>query len=981
METSFQTTVPRRRASRHAAFALTALAGFIAQAYAQQAAAPAAGDVTTITVTGIRASLNSAAKAKREALGLTDSIHAEDMGKFPDNNVAESIGRIPGVQIQREVTGEGLNIQIRGLGSSFTRVLLNGAPIASASTGVNNFGQANREVDLDFLPGDLFSEISVAKSPDAGMVEGGIAGTVDMRLARPFDKKGRRGFFSFQGTKNQTADKTGTRGAAMFSNTIDDRFGFLVGLSWAHNPVHVKGFESVGYTNANMRSGTDPAFPNTPTVVQSTAATPNSTAGGNYSIPLRVPAAAAGTYSVNGSSVTLTAGQAIDQDLLLRLNPGASIQQIDNGLVARLPRPVDLVGDRDRLNAVLGLEWRPNANLRTYVDVVGGQKRNHMLRTDINIAVRNNALIPMGMSFDRSDCTTGCVVEKATFANAQGFLEYRPWDERTDFWSVNPGLVWQINDDWTFDLNANQTQSQFHRNSPTVLATTNNNTPSTISYVNTATVPTYTSSLDLNNPTNFGWYPGNNLIAFNETRRATTTGSRFNLSWSANPSLTVKVGGSIDDIARRIRSYQDNGAWATQARNAVNTAALPGYMVRDPLGYVTLDWKRFSEATGYAAIGNNNTETSAGTNAGTTPGYFQEKITAVYALVDGNTKLMGNTLRYNAGVRQVHTDQTIGTLSGAGATLAEGRQNSSYKDTLPSASAAYNLANDLIFRASMSKSMTRADPTQMRVLSLSFTDPAASAGNLTNPDLKPYLSTNIDLGLEWYTGKTGYLAAAYFNKSIKNFTAIVNTTVPFSSLAQYGTTYATLTLQQQQALDNRGGPNSTTVVLSQQQNTSDLLKIKGLELTWSQPLDALLPFNGLGFTTNYTRVLQRGGPSGFIATGVAPWTANFTGYYETDRGSVRVTHTYTRGSQLTVSPQNGLNVGAAQLYSDNFHQTDLSTRLEIGDWVGWKPGVSLSLDVWNMTDSKIRRYFQFSNAAYDYYQPGRSYFLGVRAKF
>jgi len=266
------------------------------------------------------------------------------------------------------------------------------------------------------------------------------------------------------------------------------------------------------------------------------------------------------------------------------------------------------------------------------------------------------------------------------------------------------------------------------------------------------------------------------------------------------------------------------------------------------------------------------------------------------------------------------------------------------------------------------------------VLSLSFTDPAASSGTLTNPDLKPYLSNNVDLGLEWYTSKTGYLAAAYFQKSVRNFTAVVNTTVPFSALAQYGVTYATLTAQQQTAIDNRGGPNATTVTLSQQQNTSDLLKIHGLELTWSQPLD-FLPVKGFGFTSNYTRVLQSGGPSGFIATGVAPWTANFSGYYEVERGSVRISHTYTRGSQQTVSPQNGLNVQAAQLYSNNYSQTDLSSRLEIGDWVGWKPGVSLSFDIWNLSNTKQRRYFQFDAAAYDRYEPGRSYFLGARAKF
>ena len=117
---------------------------------------------------------------KRNATGFVDTISAEDMGKFPDSNIAESINRIPGILITREVTGEGINIQIRGLGSSFTKVLLNQAPVAVASTGRTDSQNTNREVDLDLLPTDLFTKLSVYKSPSAAMTVGG-RGVVDMR--------------------------------------------------------------------------------------------------------------------------------------------------------------------------------------------------------------------------------------------------------------------------------------------------------------------------------------------------------------------------------------------------------------------------------------------------------------------------------------------------------------------------------------------------------------------------------------------------------------------------------------------------------------------------------------------------------------------------------------------------------------------------------------------------------------------------------
>ena len=149
-----------------------------------------AADDNEIVVTGYRASLQSATNAKRQSVGFTDSIFAEDIGKFPDTNIAESLNRVPGVIIGREITGEGLQVAIRGLGTSFTRVLLNNAPVAIASTGRTDAQSTNREVDLDLLPTELFTRLTVSKSPTAEMLEGGAAGTVNMRSARPFDHPG-----------------------------------------------------------------------------------------------------------------------------------------------------------------------------------------------------------------------------------------------------------------------------------------------------------------------------------------------------------------------------------------------------------------------------------------------------------------------------------------------------------------------------------------------------------------------------------------------------------------------------------------------------------------------------------------------------------------------------------------------------------------------------------------------------------------------
>jgi outer membrane receptor for ferrienterochelin and colicin len=129
---NFERTPLRRR---FAVVSAIMMAGCASSAFAQDTgAATDAAEDDLIVVNGYRASLESSANAKREAVGFVDTVFAEDIGKFPDTNIAESLNRIPGITISREITGDGLNVAIRGLGNNFTRVLLNNAPVAIAST-------------------------------------------------------------------------------------------------------------------------------------------------------------------------------------------------------------------------------------------------------------------------------------------------------------------------------------------------------------------------------------------------------------------------------------------------------------------------------------------------------------------------------------------------------------------------------------------------------------------------------------------------------------------------------------------------------------------------------------------------------------------------------------------------------------------------------------------------------------------------------
>jgi TonB-dependent receptor len=156
-----------------------ALLSGAAAVQAQQAAAPAGASSTTsletVVVTGIRKSLDSAVTLKREARGLVDGIVAEDIGKFPDTNLAESMQRIAGVSIDRSASGEGSKVTVRGVGPDFNMVLLNGRQMPTALIGWEGAGaNGSRAFDFANLSSDSISALEVYKTARAESPTGGI---------------------------------------------------------------------------------------------------------------------------------------------------------------------------------------------------------------------------------------------------------------------------------------------------------------------------------------------------------------------------------------------------------------------------------------------------------------------------------------------------------------------------------------------------------------------------------------------------------------------------------------------------------------------------------------------------------------------------------------------------------------------------------------------------------------------------------------
>ncbi|MBP7335511.1 TonB-dependent receptor [Niveispirillum sp.] len=1003
-------------------------AGAFLPAQAQTVTGGGSGDtLEEIVVTGFRSSLANTTNDKRNATGFQDSIFAEDIGKFPDTNIAESFNRVPGITINREVSGEGISVAIRGLGTNFTKVLLNGAPVAVASTGRTDAQSTNREVDLDMFPTELFTQLTVSKSPNAAMVEGGAAGTVNMRSARPFDSEGPRVSYSLQGTKNSEADKWGGRASALASNTWGN-FGALIGVAGVRNQVSTPGFETIGWTNANLSAA------------QCGATTGcNSTGGGNWTIPATVPANAG-----NG----LVAGTTLDRAALLALNPGLTVQQLDNAIIPRLGRPAEIFGTRDRISAVAAFELQATEDLHFYVDSLYGKKKNDLERVDMNWVGRNGAAIPINMKVDRADCSAGCVVTEGTFANAQFFLEYRPFLEDTEFYGVNPGFDYQITEDLKLDVQANYTKSTFHRESPTVGPLTPAGSGVTVTYKNNGGVPDISSNIDLNDPKQFGW-PGGRVNMQDERRTTETKGARANVTWG-DESLNLKVGSAYDKVTRRISAYDNSQAWqnavcgnnpsvflpspntqppcnglnqpgaapagyptypgygtgytagqtggVTYGGSLIPNASFANYLKPGKFGFLTVDWDKFKTDSKYDQFHDASPEAGS-SNTGASGGFIGEETLGAYGEVNGIRQIDGQDLRFNVGMRWVQTDQKVGgrvslpdprNTTAAGTQIADGSRypnvtnfvyiKNKYDNWLPSASAAYNVADNAVVRAALSRTMTRPDPNA-QLPGLNFSGPSADVGSVGNSALAPYISENIDFGFEYYTGREGYIGIAAFRKAITGFTVNGSSTVPFTALAAYGVTYDTLSPTQQAAINSRGGPGTATVVLQQQVNAEGRLTVNGMEFNWVQPLDFLLEdiVPGLGFLANATIIDQKGkGAAPAVAIGVADYTYNVTGYYEHGGISARISQTFTKGSQSSGTNQNG--IPAAALFSDDYRQWDFSSSFDLNELTGYTGMPQLTFDVTNLSNAKQRSYFQFENATFTQYTPGRTFMIGLRGR-
>src|SRR5271156_1924869 len=199
-------------------------------------------ELQEIVVSGVRASLEKSMEIKKDAAVVLDSINATEMGRFPDADVADSLEHLPGITIDRTTGGDGVSVNVRGLGPQYNITTLNNRILATDDD--------SRDLAFDVLPSEIISGADVLKSTQASALEGSIGGTVNLRTASPFDNPGFHGGVHAEGNDNDLSDLKGSKFSAFVQDTNDGgTIGILLGA--VHSQTNIRS-DSLNAYNQNI---------------------------------------------------------------------------------------------------------------------------------------------------------------------------------------------------------------------------------------------------------------------------------------------------------------------------------------------------------------------------------------------------------------------------------------------------------------------------------------------------------------------------------------------------------------------------------------------------------------------------------------------------------------------------------------------------------------------------------------------------------
>lgn len=918
-----------------------------AQDTAAEEAPADAGDA--IVVTGFRASLEAALNLKRDSVAAVDAIVAEDIAKFPDQNLAESLQRIPGISISRD-GGEGRSITVRGLSSQFTRVRVNGMETIATST---DGASANRDRAFDFnvFASELFSSLVVRKTAEASLDEGSLGAVVDLNTGNPLaGRAGLNGAMSVVGSYNDLSKDLGPRFAGLLSWRNDaGTLGASISAAYSKTSTLELGNNTVRWAQAR--------FDNVDGVNCFTTAN----SGGTY-----VPSTGCDKAA-------------------LAFHP-------------RIPRYGEVAHDRERLGVTGSVQFSPTDATKLSIDALYSKYDASREEQWGEVLLRSNerSINVINPVYDANNNMISAKLDDA-WVRTEHYLR----QSQTEFYQVGGTWDQDVTDNLRFTALGGVSKSTADIPVETTVIFDDRDAQGySYDYTNMGS-PRLTFGTSVTDPANFQLAEIRDRPSSVVNRFKT---AQFRTEWDVSEGITLKAGAvwrrfNFDTEAfTRDTAVCGNGGTSLvtstagtitcSASSLFGPTAIYGFAVTPALS------QGFSLGKAGQPAGNTNgwlvpnlAATTAFTglysralanDAGNIRG-VQETTKGGYLQADAKGELFGLEYAANAGIRYAKTEQSsYGLVSGVNATVTR-----SYDDWLPSANLALYPTESTIVRFAAADVMTR--PT------LGSLTPGGSADGFNyrvtsgNPFLAPFRARNYDLSLEWYFAPQAVLSVALFQKDVSTFTQ--SASVTGATFTQTGLPASVLSPASPAALNpaQQAEPRWTLVTTV---NGSGA-KLKGIELAGQIPFSAFTDgmLANFGILANATFIDSNASfnvqgpaiaPGGALQNAVVSNTLgnvtkkafNGTLYYDDGKFSARGMLSY-RGRYHEGSSGTG-NILEGYGATTNF---DASIRYKFTDWM------EVSLEGNNLLDTYRYRFTDFdADRNYENNHFGRTILFGARFK-
>jgi iron complex outermembrane receptor protein len=918
---------------------------------ATEAAKPAEG-ITQVYVQGIRAALQQSLNQKKNAESHVEVITAEDIGKMPDKNVADSLQRVPGVTVSNAGASEGGfdendRVSMRGTNANLTQTLINGHGVASGDWFVlNQTTQVGRSVSYTLVPSELVGSVVVHKSSEASLIEGGVAGSVDIITRKPLEfTKQLTAEASIGAVYAQLPKKTDPQFSALINYKNDAKtFGALLQVFSEKRSLRRDGQEILSY---------DKIEPGSPMAIAK-------------------------------------------PDLANAYYPGF--------LGASLFEQV-----RKREGALVDLQFKPSREFSMDVNAFSSKlsasnTNNNYLLNGGNIIQKGAGQLPS--SYTVSEKNGVKTLTSAVFAPVAGtqYNEYdqisRPGEEATaNFLAFD--AKYRPTDALTFNVKAGTSKGEGKTPRQDVVAWNGaGGTGASYKLNGLGSAADFgfgsndaAASPSATNNTAFGWMFGDQNVTVVDKEKWLQLDGAFDTKLGVFNEIKFGVRAADHD-----RSSQNVIGQGPSCSTLTDAAGGPGFFWGAPLAsqyscingasspYNPANWPAAagSYPSGYASgLGGNfprnaflytaaqlaafNDKFSTRPTDGTREDFgneftLNEKTRAGY--VQGN--FAGEGWSGNIGVRLVQTKEHAISNVGLAASTPTGLPGVVYNslfgifqptatdithnDVLPSANLRIELRNDLIARFAISKTMTRPDFSSL-VGTFSLTPPPAmglqGSGSGGNPFLKPVRSTNVDASLEYYFAPKSLLSASVYYMDLTNYIG-------------QGTTIGTYkTFSDATKLTFPNGFDAEYLISSPINSTGN---VKGIELAYEQPL-----FSNFGFATNLTLTNAKD-DSGAKVLGASKQTYNVSAYYEDEKFNARLTWGHRSDAYVGIDRGTPFNqVGGGDL--------NASLGYTLND------KISFSLDMRNLNNPKLKYYALNEDQPRSVYENGRQFFLTMRAKY